>query len=85
MYLIFLRAEILGLDLAKVFTMIGFNGLFFEFNCADMKFNINFLYRFLPFHGDWIRAYKLGLYTWINVRMESAYKCDSLIKFIFEK
>jgi hypothetical protein len=50
-----------------------------------MKFNINFLYRFLSFHGDWIRAYKLVLYTWINVRMESAYKCDSLIKFIFEK
>jgi hypothetical protein len=63
MYIIFLRAEILGLDFAKVFTMIGFNGLFFEFNCADMKFNINFLYRFLSFHGDWIRAYKLVLYT----------------------
>ncbi len=46
-----------------VFTVIGFNGLFFEFNCADMKFNINFLYRFLSFHGDWIRAYKLVLYT----------------------
>jgi hypothetical protein len=59
----FLTVENLGLDLAKVFTMIGFNGLFFEFNCADMKFNINFLYRFLSFHGDWIRAYKLVLYT----------------------
>jgi hypothetical protein len=26
MYIIFLRAEILGLDFAKVFTMIGFKG-----------------------------------------------------------